>query len=91
MSSRSGGIEVMGQRMIFGGAYLLMTVVALAPAAVLGLLAFLLGRWLGNFEVAAALAALFGGATLAVEMMTIVWWLGERVERFDLSLESPRQ
>ena len=90
MSSRQGGVEAMGQRMIYFGAYLLVTTLALVPAAGLGLLAFLLGRWLGNFQVGATLAALVAGAVLVVEMMTIVWWLGERIERFDLSLEGPR-
>jgi hypothetical protein len=87
MSSRSGGIEATGQRMIFMGAYLVVTAIALVPAAVLAALAFLLGRWLGNFQVGAALAVLIAGAALVVEMLTVVWWLGERVERFDLSLE----
>jgi hypothetical protein len=87
MSSRQGGIEATGQRMIFMGAYLVVTAIALVPAAVLGALAFLLGRWLGNFQAGAALAVLIAGAALVVEMLTVVWWLGERIERFDLSLE----
>jgi hypothetical protein len=90
MASRQAGIEVAGQRMIFVAAYLLAMAVALIPAVVLGGIVFLLGRWLGTFLIGAVLATLTASAVLVVETIMVVWWLGERVERFDLSSESPR-
>jgi hypothetical protein len=88
--SQGGGIEVMGQRMIFFAAYLFALVLALIPAGLLAAIAFLLGRWLSGPTAALLLAALIGGAALMVELMAAIAWLGERVEDFDLSQELPR-
>lgn len=90
VSSRQGGIEVMGQRMIAFAAYFLMLVITMIPAVVVGGIVFFLGRWLGNVELGVTLALLLASAMLAVEMLTMVWWLGERIENFDLSLEGTR-
>lgn len=88
-SGRGGGVEVMGQRLIFFAGYLLVLAVAVVPAAVVGGIAFLAGRWLGDTAVGLALAALAGGVVLAFELRLAVAWLGQRVERFDLSRELP--
>lgn len=84
---RGGGIEVMGQRMIFFGAYLVTLALALIPAVLVGGLVFLLVNWLGNLPSALLSGALVAGLVLAAEMATTVWWLGMRVDRFDVSQE----
>ena len=89
-NSGGAGFEVMGQRLVFFAAYLLVLGIALVPAAAIGAIAFLLGHWLLNLQLALVLAALFGGVVLVVELAAAVWWLGERVERFDVSAELPR-
>lgn len=88
--SRGPGVEVMGQRLIFFAGYLLVLAVALAPAGILGFLGFAIGHWLGPLPLALALAALGGGAVLVVEFLAAIWWLGERLDRFDLSQDLPR-
>ncbi|GAB6195367.1 putative ABC exporter domain-containing protein [Lysobacter xanthus] len=86
-SGRGGGIDVMGQRLIFGGAYLLALVIALLPAAaVSGLVVFLL-RLFAGWPVAGTIAAVVGAAVLAVEVGLMLRWLGGRIERFDVSTE----
>jgi hypothetical protein len=83
--SRGGGIEVIGQRMIFLGAYVLLLALSLVPVVILGGLVFLLVKWLLGIVLALFLTALVSGITLGVELAAAIWWLGERVERFDLS------
>lgn len=84
---REGGMEVMGQRLIFFGAYLLTMAVSLLPAAVVGGLAFLLVDWLAPTPVALATAGLLAGLALVVELGGAVAWLGGRIDRFDLAQE----
>lgn len=85
--SRERGIEVMGQRMIFLAGYVLVLVVAMLPAALVGGVAFLAGRWLGSMAVGLVSAAVLGAAVLVVELRLAVAWLGRRVEHIDLSRE----
>ena len=89
-AGQGGGIEVLGQRLIFFAGYLVVLVVALLPAVGLGAVAFLIGQWLANVPVALVLTALVAGAVLAAELTAAVWWLGERLERFDVAQELPR-
>jgi len=88
--SHGGGVEVMGQRMIFFGAYLLALGLALLPATILGAIAFLIGHWMSSLSFALALTALVGGAVLTVELMAAIAWLGDRLESFDVAQEMPR-
>jgi len=88
--SHGGGIEVMGQRMIFFGAYLIALFLALIPATLLGTITFLLGNWLSSLPIAIALTALVGGAVLCAELAAAIAWLGDRMESFDLAQEMPR-
>lgn len=88
--AHGGGIEVMGQRMIFFGAYLLAMILALIPAALLGGIAFLLTTLLANLTVAIALTALVAGAVLCAELAAAIAWLGDRMDGFDLAQEMPR-
>lgn len=89
-NSAGAGFEVMGQRLIFFAAYVIVLGIALVPAAAVGAIAFVVGHWLINLQLALVLAAIFGGLVLVVQLAAAVWWLGERVERFDVSAELPR-
>lgn len=84
---RSPGIEVMGQRILFFAALVLAMIVALLPAAIGAGLVFLLFRWLINIPVASVLGLSFALITLYGEIGVGVQWLGERFEKFDLSVE----
>jgi hypothetical protein len=84
-----GGIDVMGQRIIFFGAQLLTMVFLLVPAGLLAVgimlvvnllhLHFAIGLW---FATGAVLAVLVGELWLGLH------FLGQRFEKFDLSAES---
>lgn len=83
-----GGIELMGQRMIFLAGYVLVLLLALLPAALSSALAFIAVQWLGGATaMAMAVAAAITAALLAVEWWLVVAWLGRRIDRLDLSLE----
>lgn len=84
-----GGVEVMGQRLIFFAGYVLVLVLAILPAGAVGGVGFLLGRWLGNMPVGLVLATLTGAAALVGELWLATAWLGGRIERFDMSREMP--
>ena len=85
------GMEAMGQRLIFFGGYLLVLLVALLPAALTAAIPLFLVRWLaGGWSVAIGAAALAASVTLAGELAAVIWWLGGRWERFDLSRELPQ-
>ncbi|MBI3886557.1 MAG: hypothetical protein HY302_12635 [Opitutae bacterium] len=85
-----GGVEVIGQRLIFFAGYLVVLAVALIPAAGLAAIGFIIGQWLAGVPLALVLAALIAGAVLAAELAAAVWWLGGRLERFDVAQELPR-
>lgn len=81
------GIDLMGQRLIFGFGQVLVVLFALAPAAVgAGLLVFIT-QWLIGPAAAMIFATLTAIAVLLGELWCGLWWLGRRFERFDLSLE----
>ncbi len=84
---RGGGVEVMGQRMIFFGGYLLVLAVTLLPALLLGGLVGAVAYWLAGPVGALLTGAPVAAAVLAVELMIAVRWLGRRIERYDLSRE----
>ncbi len=81
------GIEVMGQRIIFLVGQLLITSLALIPAAMAAGVVFLIANWLIGFVTAAALAVAAVFVLLAAEAWLGVRWLGGRYEHFDLSAE----
>ncbi len=83
-----GGIELMGQRLIFLAGYVLVLLLALMPAALSSALTFFATQWLGGATaIALALAATVALALLCAEWLLVVAWLGKRVDRLDLSLE----
>ena len=85
--ARGGGVEVMGQRMIFFFAQVLTMALALLPAAAFAaLLIFILQAWIG-LAIAIAVAAIVVLAVLVGEAWCGLWLLGARFEKLDLSAE----
>jgi general stress protein CsbA len=84
-----GGMEVMGQRLIYAGGYVLVLVLALLPAALAAALCYFVLSWLAGITAVALLAGgVVAAAVLVAEFSAVVWWLGRRYERFDLSRET---
>jgi ABC-2 type transport system permease protein len=81
------GIEVMGQRIIFLVGQLIITSLALVPAAIGAAVVFVLANWLIGFATAATLAVAAVFVLLAAEAWLGIRWLGGRYEHFDLSAE----
>lgn len=86
--SRAGGIEIFGQRLMFGVIQLLFALAVLVPAAGAAWLIIFSSQWLIGAGPAVVLAALVVLPVLAGEAAFGLWWLGERFEKFDLSAES---
>jgi ABC-2 type transport system permease protein len=86
----AGGIEVMGQRLIFMLGYVVVLIVAVLPAAGVGAVVFFLANAFLGQAAALVLTALTASLLLCAELAGAVYWLGEKVENFDLSTELPR-
>jgi ABC-2 type transport system permease protein len=84
---RERGIEAMGQRIIFIAGQLLVTAIAVVPAAISAALVFFLTQWLVGFVVASELAVAAAFVLLCVEAWLGVRWIGGRFEHFDISAE----
>jgi hypothetical protein len=83
-----GGIEMMGQRLVFFAGYCLVLFVALLPAMLLSALAFIALHAFGTANtMALAGAAATAFAVLFVEWQLVVIGLGRRLDRLDISLE----
>lgn len=83
------GLDLMGQRLIFGFGQVFIVFVALLPAAAsAALLVFILYGWL---ELAPALCVILAtvvvATVLVAELWCGLWLLGRRFETFDLSSE----
>jgi hypothetical protein len=85
--SSGRGIEVMGQRLVFMLGYLCTVLLAAIPAALLGGIGLLVGRWLGGWSAGILLASCCACAVFAVELAVWLRLLGRRIDRFDLSQE----
>ncbi|MBC7656390.1 MAG: hypothetical protein H7147_04355 [Frankiaceae bacterium] len=84
---REAGVEVMGQRLIFFGVYIVTMAIALLPASIAGGIAYLLVNLVAPVAAALLVGAVFAAAVLAVEFAGAVWWLGSRVDRIDVAME----
>lgn len=82
-----GGVEVMGQRLIFFGAYAVVLVVTLLPAALVGGVVAGGAYWASGPVAALPLFGLVAAMVLVGELTIAVRWLGRRIERYDLSQE----
>ena len=89
-ATRGGGIEVMGQRLIFFAGYVIVMLVALLPAVLCGGLAAFIVNWLAGMITAIIISTVVASVIIGAEFVGLVWWLGERFEEFDLSKELPR-
>jgi ABC-2 type transport system permease protein len=85
---RGGGIEVMGQRLIFVAGQMLVLLAALLPAGGFAVLAGFAASLTSGPAMAFAVGALTLLLVLAAEIAAGVYWLGHRFERFDLSAEA---
>lgn len=90
MGAGGGGIEAMGQRLIFFFGYVVVLLVALVPAALCGGVMAFIAHWIGGPIVAILATTFTASAVLSAEFAAAVWWLGERFEQFDLSQDMPR-
>ncbi len=82
-----GGIDLMGQRLIFGFGQVLVVLIALLPAVGTAALLVFVTQWI----VGPAFAVIFATAAVALVLLAELgcglWWLGGRFETFDLSTE----
>ncbi len=85
-----GGIETIGQSMIVMIAYLLMLVASLLPVAAVGGLAWFIVNALVGPATALIVSLVLASGLLVFELATAIWWLGGKLERFDLSREASR-
>ena len=82
-----GGIDMMGQRLIFVFGQLFIIVLALIPAAAAAALLIFSMQWIIGSVLAVILTTMFVLVVLIAEVWCGLWWLGQRFERFDLSVE----
>lgn len=87
LRTRGGGIDVIGQRMIFFFAQLLAFVVLLVPALLGGAAVFAVGRLWTVLPVAAASGVTVVLAILIGELALTLAWLGRQFEKVDVSEE----
>ena len=84
---RSGGIDAMGQRLIFVFGQLLVILISLFPAVLGAALVIFASQWLIGASAAVILGTLVALSILGAEVACGLWWLGERFEKFDLATE----
>lgn len=86
---RGGGIEVMGQRLIFAVGQLFAIVIALLPAMITAGLLIFATLWLIGVALSAVVATAAVLAIVLGEVWCGLWWLGGRFDQLDLSTELP--
>jgi len=89
-AAQAGGVEAVGQNMIVMFGYVLVLVTALLPAVAVGGLAWFITNALVGPASAITAALVLAAGLLAFETTAAIWWLGEKLDRFDLSQEMPR-
>jgi len=85
--SRGAGIENMGQRLIMGVGQLLLAVLVGAPAVLAASLVIFSFQWVLGPAPAMLVALAVVLCILLSEAVLGLWWIGCRLERFDLSTE----
>jgi ABC-2 type transport system permease protein len=86
--TRSGGIEMFGQRLIFGVVQIIFALLVAVPAAGMAALVFFSSKWAFGISPAAVLSTLAVLPMLGGEVAVGLWFLGNRFESFDLTAES---
>jgi len=97
-NNRRGGIEVVGQRLIFILGQIFAIICALIPALILGLLVYISAHWWAGLffmdQLAKCIGAFAGAGTAMLLMVGEIalglWWLGYRFEKFDISKDLPQ-
>lgn len=90
-NAKNGGIELMGSRVLFSFGYMITFVVAVIPAVLLGAIPYVIIYLATDNHLPAMLvAAVAGTLVLSAELACVLWWLGSRYEKLDLSTELPR-
>ena len=84
---RGGGIDVMGQRLIFVFGQFIVILLALCPAVIGAGLVIFASQWLIGASAAVILATLLALTVLGAEVGCGLWWLGQRFEKLDLATE----
>lgn len=88
IGTRGGGFEAAGQRMVFMLVYFVAAAVSLLPALLLGGLVAWTCRLLGApAGMPVVIVAVVAAAVMVVELGAIVGWLGQRIDRLDVSTE----
>ncbi len=85
--SRTGGIEMIGQRMIFVLGQQLAVVLLLLPAVIAVPILIFATQWIVGPVLALLFATAVALAIIGGEVWCGVWWLGARFEKLDLSQE----
>jgi hypothetical protein len=88
--TRGAGMEMFGQRLLFGVVQLLFALLVAVPAAGAAGLVFFIIYWTTgqNISLGVVVATFVVVLMLGVEAAVGLWFLGDRFERFDLSTES---
>jgi hypothetical protein len=86
--TRGGGVEMFGQRLMFGVVQLLFALLVAVPAAGFAALVFVATYWFLGVSTGVVLATIAVVLILAAEAAVGLWFLGGRFERFDLSSET---
>jgi ABC-2 type transport system permease protein len=86
--SRTGGIEMFGQRLMFGVVQLLFAVLVAVPAAGAAVLVYIASFWFLGISTGVVLSTVAVVLILAGEAAVGLWFLGERFEKFDLSVDT---
>jgi ABC-2 type transport system permease protein len=86
--SRTAGVEMFGQRLLFGLFQMLCALVVVVPAGLAAWLIIFSSKWVIGIGPAVVLAAVVVLPVLAGEAAVGLWFLGNRFERFDLSTDS---
>jgi hypothetical protein len=82
-----GGIDLMGQRLIFVFGQIFIIVLALIPAAATAAILIFVTQWKFGAGPAVVFATFGVLMVMLGELWCAVWWLGQRFERLDLSLD----
>jgi hypothetical protein len=85
--TRGGGIDVMGQRLIFVFGQMFVLLLALLPLVLAAVVLILAFSWLIGAAAAVVLATVAVLAVLVGELWCGLWLVGERFEKLDLSAE----
>jgi ABC-2 type transport system permease protein len=87
ISSRGGGYEAAGQRLVFGIAFMFALMLVTLPAGAIGGGAWALGWYLDHPLAGLLAGGLLATAVVVAELAFALRLLGQRIDRFDLSAE----